>query len=89
VTKPEVVWSRDLIYRMRLMGTRIPDNINTLGLEMTTLFEFFDIAFGPLMGCQEKFCFIRTCDGQKHYSGVVLHKLLYKRHVGHSPPVAK
>jgi len=31
------------------------------------------------MGCQEKFCYIRTCDVQKHYYGVVLHKLPYTR----------
>jgi len=31
------------------------------------------------MGCHEKFCYIRTCDVQKHYYGVVLHKLLYKQ----------
>jgi len=31
------------------------------------------------MGCQEKFCYIRTCGVQKHYYGVVLHKLLYTR----------
>jgi len=30
------------------------------------------------MGCHEKFCYIRTCDVQKHYYGVVLLKLLYK-----------
>jgi len=30
------------------------------------------------MGCHEKFCYIRKCDVQKHYYGVVLHKLLYK-----------
>jgi len=30
------------------------------------------------MGCHEKFYYIRTCDVQKHYYGVVLHKLLYK-----------
>jgi len=53
--------------------------MKTLGLEMTTLFEFFDIAFGPLMGCLEKFYCIRTCDVQKHYYGVVLHKLLYRQ----------
>jgi len=43
-------WSRDLIYRMRLMGTIIPENIKTLGLELTTLLEFFNIAFGPING---------------------------------------
>jgi len=31
------------------------------------------------MGCHEKFCYIRTRDVQKHYYGVVLHKLLYTR----------
>ena len=31
------------------------------------------------MGCHEKFCYIRTCDGQKHYYGVVIRKLLYTR----------
>ena len=30
------------------------------------------------MGCHEKFCYIRTPDGQKHYYGVVIRKLLYK-----------
>jgi len=29
------------------------------------------------MGRHEKFCYIRTRGGQKHYYGVVLHKLLY------------
>jgi len=29
------------------------------------------------MGCHEKFCYIRTPDGQKHYYGVVIRKLLY------------
>jgi len=30
------------------------------------------------MGCHEKFCYIRTCDGRKYYYGVVIRKLLYK-----------
>jgi len=30
------------------------------------------------MGCHEKFCIIRRPDGQKHYYGVVIRKLLYK-----------
>ena len=29
------------------------------------------------MGCHEKFCIIRRPDGQKHYYGVVIRKLLY------------
>ena len=29
------------------------------------------------MGCQEKFCYIRTRDSRKYYYGVVLHILLY------------
>jgi len=29
------------------------------------------------MGCHEKFCYIRTCDGRKYYYGVVIRKLLY------------
>jgi len=29
------------------------------------------------MGCHEKFCYIRRPDGQKHYYGVVIRKLLY------------
>jgi len=47
-------WSRDLMYRMRLMGAIIPENNKTLGLDLTTLFEFFDIAFGPTNGMSWK-----------------------------------
>jgi len=53
--------SRDHMFGKLSLGTKTPENMKTLGLEMTTLFEFFDIALGPLMGCQEKFCYIRTC----------------------------
>ena len=42
---------------------------------MTTLFAFFEIAFCPSkcvsMGNDEKFCYIRRRDGQKHDYGVV------------------
>jgi len=36
------------------LGTRIPENMKTLRLEMTTLFDFFDIAFGPTNGMLRK-----------------------------------
>jgi len=42
--------SRDHIYVKLSLRTRIPENMKTLGLEMTTLFEFFDNAFGPTNG---------------------------------------
>jgi len=49
--------------------------MKTLGPEMTTLFAFFEIAFGPSkrvsMRNDEKICYIRMPDGQKHYYGVV------------------
>ena len=32
------------------------------------------------MGCHEKFCYIRTCDVQKHYYGVVIRKPDCEKH---------
>ena len=49
--------------------------MKTLGLDMTTLFEFFEISFGPSkrvsMGIGEKFGYMRMPNSQKHYYGVV------------------
>jgi len=46
--------SRDHIRGKLSLGTRILENMKTLGLEMTTLFDFFDIAFGPTNGMSRK-----------------------------------
>jgi len=52
--------------------------MKTLGLEMTTLFEFFDIAFSPTNGMSRKILlYTHVRRAKKHYYGVVLHKLLY------------
>ena len=77
--KPEAL---EITYEKLSLGTRIPENIKTLGLELTTLFDIFAIALGPLMGCHEKFCYIRTCDSRKYYYGVVIRKLLYSHQLG-------
>jgi len=47
--------------------------MKTLGLELTTLFQFFDIACGPTKGMSGKILLYT----QKHYYGVVLHELIY------------
>jgi len=71
--------SCDHIYGKLSLGTRIPENTKSVGLDLTTLFDFFDIALGLTDGMSGKFCYIRTCDVQKHYYGVVLYKLFYTR----------
>ena len=53
-----------------------------LGPQMTTLFAFFEIAFGPTklvsMGNDEKFCIIRMCPTSKNTTTESLTtKLLY------------
>ena len=58
------------------MRSTMCENMKTLGSELTTLFAFFEIAFGPTklvsMGNDEKFCSIRTCTTvKKYYYGVV------------------
>ena len=49
--------------------------MKTIGLDMTTLFEFIEILFGLServpMGIGEKFGYIRMPNSQKHYYGVV------------------
>jgi len=45
---------RDHTCRKLSLGTRMYENIKTLGLEMTTLFDFFDISFGPTNGMSRK-----------------------------------
>jgi len=52
------------------------ENMKTLGLEIRRYSSFSKSRSAPLMGFHQKFCYIRMCDGQKHYYGVVLHKLL-------------
>ena len=59
--------------------------MKSIGLEMTTLFDFFDIAFGPTervsMGNDEKFCSIcmhPTAENTttESYSSKLLYRLL-------------
>ena len=61
--------SRDHMCEKLSLGTTIPENMKTLGLEMTTLFDLFDIAFGRSkhvsMGNDEKFCYIRNARQHK------------------------
>jgi len=62
------------------MGTIIPENIKTIGREMTTLFAFFEIAC-ELNVCQwemtKNFAIHAMPDSRKYYYGVELRKLLY------------
>ena len=61
------------------LGSRIPEDMKTLGLEMTTLFEFFDIALDPTNGMSRKILLYTHVRRAKHYYGVVIHKLFYTR----------
>jgi len=51
--------------------------MKTLGLETTTLFEFFEIAFCPTNRMSGKILLYTHVQQQKILLGVVLHKLLY------------
>ena len=46
--------------------------MKTLGREMTTLFAFLEIAFGPTNDMSRKILlYTHAPDSQKHYNGVV------------------
>jgi len=61
------------MYEKLSLGTRISENIKNLGLELTTLFELFDIALGPTNGMSRKILLYTHVRRQK----ILLRKLLY------------